>query len=136
MWTEPPQRISRLTPLHEVLDRIEAEVKPVTPRSFDTKDALGHILSADVLVDRPLPQSPLALRDGWAVRADLTNDASSYAPAPLASAVPVVVGEALPACADAVVPYDALTVRAGEPHALAPVAPGEGVLAQGADLLQ
>ena len=134
MWTEPPQRISRLTPLHEVLDRIEAEVKSVSPRSFDAKDAIGHILSADVRVDRALPQSPLALRDGWAVRADLTTDASSYAPAPVSSAVSVVVGEALPASADAVAPYDALTVRAGEPHVQAPVAPGEGVLEQGADL--
>jgi molybdopterin biosynthesis enzyme len=136
MWTEPPQRISRLTPLHEVLDRVEAEVKPVTPRSFDAKEAIGHILSADVLVDRPLPQCPLALRDGWAVRADLTTDASSYSPAAVLPAVPVVTGEPLPTSADAIAPYDALALRAGEPHVLVPIAPGEGVLAKGADLAE
>jgi molybdopterin molybdotransferase len=136
MWTEPPQRISRLTPVHEVLERIEAAVKPVTARSMEAKEALGRILATDVLLDRPLPQTPLALRDGWALRADLTSDASSYAPAPVSAAVPVVVGEPLPASADAVAPFDALSLRGGEAQALAPVAPGEGVLAQGADLAQ
>jgi molybdopterin biosynthesis enzyme len=135
MWTEPPQRIGRLTPLNQVLDCIEAEVKPVSPRSFDAaREAIGHVLAADVHLDRPLPQAPLALRDGFAVRADLTCDASSYAPAPVSSAVPVGVGEALPASADAVAPFDALSIRVGEPHVLSPVAPGEGVLAEGADL--
>jgi molybdopterin biosynthesis enzyme len=61
-------------------------------------------------------------------------DAGAYAPAPLPAAMRVDVGELLPAGTDAVAPLDAVTVRGGVAHALAPVAPGEGVLAVGADI--
>jgi molybdopterin biosynthesis enzyme len=74
-----------------------------------------------------------ALRDGWAVRSDLTTDAGAYAPAPLPSAVRIDVGQSLPDDADAVTPLDAVTIGNGVAQALAPVGPGEGVLSPGAD---
>ena len=129
----PSQRIARLTPLADVLARIDARVEPVTARSLETVAALGRVLAGDVVIPAPIPAAALALRDGWAVQSDLTTDAGPYAPAPLASAVRVDVGEPLPSGADAVAPLDAVIIRDGSAQALAPVGPGEGVLPTGGD---
>jgi molybdopterin biosynthesis enzyme len=136
MVAEPdiPQRIARLTPLDDVLRRIDALVEPVAPSASELAAALGSTLAEDVVVDATIPPAPRALRDGWAVASDLTTDAGAYAPAPLPSALRVEVGEPLPVGADAVAPLDAVTVRGDVAQALAPVAPGEGVLAAGADI--
>jgi molybdopterin molybdotransferase len=127
------QRIARLTPLSDVLARIESRVEPVATRSLETSAALGRILAEDVVVQAPIPASALALRDGWAVQSDLTLDASAYAPAPLAAARRVETGEPLPTGADAVVPVDAIKLQSGSAHALSPVSAGEGVLPTGGD---
>ena len=82
MDDETPQRITRLTPLADVLARIDAQVEQVAPREVETVAAVGRVLAGDVSVVLH-PRVPLALRDGWAVRAELTTDAGSYAPAPL-----------------------------------------------------
>jgi molybdopterin molybdotransferase len=136
MPVEPdiPQRIARLTPLDDVLRRIDALVEPVTARTNNLATALGGTLAEDIVADADIPSAPRALRDGWAVASDLTTDAGTYAPAPLPTAMRVDVGEPLPARADAVALLDAVTVRGGSAQALAPVAPGEGVLAAGADI--
>jgi molybdopterin molybdotransferase len=135
MIVEPdaPQRIARLTPLADVLARLDALLEPVTPRAVDLAAARGRTLAEDVVIPAPIPAAGRALRDGWAVRSDLTTDASGYAPAPLPFAVRLDVGELLPDDADAVAPLDAVAIRDGAAHALAPVGPGEGVLAAGAD---
>lgn len=135
MVVEPdrPQRIARLTPLGDVLARIDALAKPVPPRASDLSGAVGWTLAEDVVANARIPATARALRDGWAVRADLTTDAGTYAPAPLPSAVRVDVGQPLAGDADAVAPLDAVTVRDGVAQALAPVGPGDGVLAAGAD---
>jgi molybdopterin molybdotransferase len=136
MVVEPdkPQRIARLTPLADVLAHLDALVKPVTPRLADLAAAAGRTLAEDVVIATPIPATARALRDGWAVPSDLTTDAGSYAPAPLPLALRVDVGEALPGDADAVASLDAVAIRNGAPHALAPVGPGEGVLPAGADV--
>ena len=135
MVVEPDtaQRIARLTPLADVLARIDERVKPVAPQRSDLAAAVGRILAEDVVIHAPLPAAARALCDGWATRSDLTTDAGAYVPAPLPAAVRVDVGEALPPADDAVAPLDAVTIRDGVPHALAPVGPGEGVLPAGAD---
>jgi molybdopterin molybdotransferase len=128
------QRIARLTPLDDVLARIDALIEPVPPHVTDVSAALGGTLAEDIVVEAAIPAAARALRDGWAVASELTTDASAYAPVPLPSARRVDVGEPLPAGTDAVAPLDAVTIRDGVAQALAPSGPGEGVLPAGADV--
>src|SRR5215475_4816417 len=136
MMVEPDrrQRIARLTPLADVLARLDALVRPVAPRTAALAAALGQTLAEDIIIHAPVPATARALRDGWAVSSDLTTDASAYAPAPLPSAVWVDAGEPLPGDADAVAPLDAVAIRNGAAQALTPVGPGEGALPTGADV--
>jgi molybdopterin molybdotransferase len=131
---ETPQRIVRLTPLDDVLACIAARVKPVDARIAGLTAALGRTLADDIVIEEPIPRAALALRDGWAVKSDLTTDAGPYAPAPIPAAIRIDTGEPLPADADAVAVFDAVAMRNGEAQALSPVAPGEGVLPAGADV--
>ena len=125
------QRIARLTPLADVLNSFQISVEPVAPVERTLSAALDRTLAADVAIAHPLPAHALALRDGFAVRAELTSDASAYAPAPLSPPpIPIELGALLPTDTDAVAPLDGVTVS-GE--ASAPVAPGDGVLAAGGD---
>jgi molybdopterin molybdotransferase len=128
------QRIARLTPLADVLASFDLSVGPVAPREEALASALGLTLAADIVMTAGHPAAALALRDGYAVRAEATLDASSYAPAPL-SPLPLRVdaGEAMPAGTDAVAPLDAVEMRGGTAQALASIAPGDGVLAPDAD---
>jgi molybdopterin biosynthesis enzyme len=108
--------------------------RPVAPREVELSAAAGRVLAADVLVEAPVPPTAVALRDGWAVRADQVADAGPYAPAALTPAPTFVeVGAPLPPDADAVLPPDAVTLRDGVAEATATVVPGEGVLAAAAD---
>jgi molybdopterin biosynthesis enzyme len=127
------QRIARLTPLSTVIAAMQARVMPVAPRDCPLADAAGRVLAGDVTLG-PLPRSPIALRDGFAVAADLVADASAYAPVPIAGMPPKVeVGAAMPHATDAVVPWDAINERHGRFEAIASVVAGEGVLPAGAD---
>jgi molybdopterin biosynthesis enzyme len=127
------QRIVRLTPLDQALAALDS-VLPVAAREIATGAALGRTLALDAVASA-CPAQALALRDGWAVRSELTSDASSYSPA-LLPAMParVDVGEPLPLDTDAVAPLEALLVRQRQAEALAPVGAGEGVLPPGADV--
>ena len=127
------QAIARLTPLGDVLALIDRDVQPVAPRHVAVAEAARATLGADVIAG-VRPAAPLALVDGWALEAELTRDAGVYAPAPLPQ-VPVRVeaGEPLPAGADSVAPFDAVTATNGRAEALAPVNAGDGVLAPGGD---
>jgi molybdopterin molybdotransferase len=142
------QRIARLTPLESVLALIQSRVTPVAPRRMALAqglgtqglgtqvlgtEALGAVLAEDVQPPH-CPNKPIALRDGFAVAAAEIADAGPYAPVPLGlTACRVDVGGAMPSGTDAVVPLDAITLRGTCAEAIAPVAPGEGVLAPGGD---
>ncbi len=130
---DSPQRIVRLTPLDNVLARIDALVQRVPPRSIELAAGLGRTLARDVVVAEPVPKVALALRDGWALRSELTNDAAAYSPAPIPGAKRIDVGEPLPDDADAVAPLDVVLFREGEAQALAPIPIGDGVLPAGGD---
>ena len=134
MEPDSPQRIARLTPLAEVLARMDRLVKPVAAIRTELVTAHGCILAEDAVAPDAIPAAAIALRDGWAVPSDLTTDAGAYAPAPLPSAAPIEVGQPLPPGCDAVAPFDAVMGRDGSAEALAPVGPGEGVLPAGGDV--
>jgi len=78
------QRIERLTPLADALAYIDRSVAPVAPRSVEARAACGLTLAADIVAAGAHPAVALALRDGFAVPAEATLDASAYAPAALA----------------------------------------------------
>jgi molybdopterin molybdotransferase len=127
------QRIARLTPLDAVLASFQSRVAAVMPRRTPLSQALGAVLAEDVQPPQ-CPPRPIALRDGFAVAAAAIADAGPYAPVRLGlTACRVDVGGALPSGTDAVVPLDAITLRGDRAEAIAPVAPGEGVLAPGGD---
>src|SRR5258708_36837132 len=127
-----PQRIARLTPLDDVLARINAHVEPVAPRTTaELTAALGRTLADDIVIEAPIPKTALALRDGWALKSELTTDAGTYAPAPIPAAIRIETGEPLPSDADAVAAFDAVAMRNGRAQALSPVAPGAGGLPPG-----
>jgi molybdopterin molybdotransferase len=132
MDNDSPQRIAKLTPLADVLARIDALVNSVAPREVAITAAVGRVLAGDVTVGTR-PRVPLALRDGWAVSAELTTDASSYAPVPLPAAARIEVGEPMPVGADAVAPLDVVLRRHGQVEIIAPIGSGEGVLPTAAD---
>jgi molybdopterin biosynthesis enzyme len=129
-----PQRMIRLTSLAEVTARIDALVKPIAPRRVAITAAVGRVLAEDIFATAAVPADARALRDGFAVAAEALSDASPYAPVQIAPTRRVDVGEALPAATDAVAPLDTVVERDGRFAAIAPVAPGDGVLTAGGDV--
>ncbi len=132
---ETAQRIARLAPLKEILAQVEALARPVAPRDVALDEALGLVLATDVTALESRPAQPVALVDGWAVRAELVQDAGAYSPIALSPPpIRVEVGDRLPSDADAVLPPDAVTARGNSFEAIASVAPGAGVLAAGGNV--
>jgi molybdopterin molybdotransferase len=129
-----PQQMTRLTPLAEVTARIDALVKPIAPRRVAIAAALGRVLAEDVVAKAAAPALARALRDGFAVAAEVLSDASTYAPVQLGTNQRVNAGEAMPTSTDAVASLDTVVERDGRFAAIAPVAPGDGVLAAGGDI--
>jgi molybdopterin molybdotransferase len=128
------QRITQFTPLADVLALIAARVRTVPEQSLKPAAALGRILAQDITLEVSLPSATIALRDGWAIKAEHTADASPYAPAPVPTATWIEVGNALGPEQDAVLPIEAVSVRAGTVHAVAAVTAGDGVLSAGGDV--
>jgi molybdopterin biosynthesis enzyme len=127
------QTIGKLTPLTHVLALIDKEIRPVTPRSVGIAAAAGRTLAVDAVASTR-PSAALALIDGWALAADVTLDAGGYAPALLATLPQRVdAGQAMPNGTDSVAPLDFVKVSEGRAEALAPINPGDGVLAAGGD---
>jgi molybdopterin biosynthesis enzyme len=133
--TEALQRISRLAPLADLFAWIDREVRPVPARETEPAAAVGATLAADVVVPNSLPSAATAIRDGWAVAAELVSDAGPYAPTPLAPTPPwVEAGERMPPGTDAVLPLDAIVVTKAGAETNASVTTGEGVIATGAEV--
>jgi molybdopterin biosynthesis enzyme len=133
--TETLQRIARLTPLGDVLAMLADLAQPVTPVEMEVSAALGSTLAGPATAPAARPPQPIALRDGWAVRSDDLTDASAYAPVPLPQEpVWLETGDPLPATADAIAPVESVLWRGTVAEVVTPVAPGDGVLAAGADV--
>jgi molybdopterin molybdotransferase len=130
---EHRQRIARLMPLEDVIQRIAECVQPASPRHMRAAVAAGSTLAQDIVVTNRRPATPLALIDGWAVRAELTADAGPYASVVLPELYEVAVGEALCGDNDSVAPAEAVTWRGRKGEVHATVTPGDGVLIPGTD---
>src|SRR5262249_56095267 len=91
-----PQRIARLTPLPDVLARIDALVVPVKPRRITAAAAVGRVLVEDVVAPGAIPAAARALCDGFAVASEAMTDASSYPPLPPLPPPRLHVGHDLP----------------------------------------
>jgi molybdopterin biosynthesis enzyme len=134
---ETSQRITRLTPLADVLARIDATVMPFKSYSISPKDALLRkaMLAADIVAPQDHPSFAIALIDGFAVDSAATLDASSYSPVPLGAPHRVAVGEKLPPGTDAVAPVDAVQANGDAAEILVSIAAGTGVLPAGGDMM-
>ena len=131
--SDPIQTITRLTPLADVLAAVDLDVKAVVPRSLDVAAAAGRVLAADAVAPAR-PSMPLALLDGWALKADDTLGAGGYAPVVLMNLPQrVEAGQAMPVGTDSVAPLDAVRVGKDRAEVLATVNPGDGVLPAGGD---
>jgi molybdopterin biosynthesis enzyme len=120
--------------LSEIDAAVDAVARPVAPRTIASTAAAVRVLAADVMVPAAVPLTAIALRDGWAVRSDLVADAGPYAPVPLSPPpVWVDVGDPLAHGCDAVLLPDAVATIGPAAEAIAPVVPGEGVLAPATD---
>jgi molybdopterin molybdotransferase len=130
----PRQRVARLAPLRDIEAAVDAIAAAVAPSALATAAAATRVLAADGMVPAPVPLTAIALRDGWAVRADLVADAGPYAPATLSPPPSWVdAGDPLPHGCDAVLLSDAVAMMGAAAEAIASVAPGEGVLPAAAD---
>ena len=126
---EALQHISILTPLADILSRLDALVSPAAVSAIVPEEALGVTFAADFAAPADLPQQDCALSDGWAVTVEQTADASSFAPVVLEPApVWVNAGDFMPAGADAVLPPDAVEVVNGKAEIYLPATQGDGVL--------
>jgi molybdopterin biosynthesis enzyme len=121
------QHIARLTPLGEVEHALDRRAGPTAARALELDLAVGRVLALDLSPAGASATTPVAARDGFAVRADLVADAGAYAPVPITAAW-IEAGQPLPDDSDAVLPPDALIATHGGDEAIAPVSPGEGVL--------
>ena len=132
MTADNLQRISRLTPLAEAIATLNAIAKPVTPVELDISECAGLALAADLKCPRTNPDFAMALRDGWAVRADALAGAGPYAPLPLEPApIWIDAGNKLPAGTDSIAPLEAVSFAGGAAQAVAEIFPGENVLQPG-----
>ena len=122
-----------LKPLSAVRDALLGRLEPVAVETLPLQGALGLVLAAALTAPEDLPRSPLALRDGVAVRALDTVGAGPYAPAPLPVAAQVRFGETLPPVCDAVLPADGVDRHARTFWALGQAAPGECARLPGQD---
>ena len=101
-----------LMPLVEARALLTGHIAVVPARAVSLSEAVGRIAGRDIISERGEPVRAIALRDGWAVRADDVLGASPYAPILLAHALAwVESGAAMPEGTDAVVPPEALVGR-------------------------
>lgn len=129
--------MSHLTPYVSVSDalaRLLAQAAPVAPQVMTVAQARRLILAVPLAAPAALPSQAIALRDGWAVSSDDVAGASGYAPALLARPpLRVLIGDALPVGADAVLPLDSVAMAGGLAEANESAAPGENVRRIGED---
>lgn len=127
----------------QVVDWLDARVRPLPGEPAPAAGAVGRVLAQPVAAPADYPAVPAAAVDGFALSAEATVGASDYNPLPFrvagegeavlrgGEAGAVVSGQALPGGADAVVFVDDADRRGEVVHIHAPVAPGANVIPAG-----
>jgi molybdopterin molybdotransferase len=101
----------------------------VNPRRVALHEAVGQRLAEDIVIRRALPSKPMAARDGWAIVAAETVDATSRKPRLLATDPQLIdCCRPLPDGFNAVAPLDIMTVRGKGSYIRKPLKVGEGVI--------
>jgi molybdopterin molybdotransferase len=130
-----------------------AQILSPPTESVDLLSAAGHVLAEPLLADRDLPPFPRSTRDGYAVRsADLSQlpgtldvigeikagESPDRIPASIGrgQAVVIMTGAPVPNGADAVVMVEYTTRHGNGVEIAKAVAPGENVVARGAEARQ
>ncbi len=131
-----PMTSRPLTPLADARARLLAGRGPVAAVRLPLAEAIGLTAAETLHAPHALPRTAVALRPGVAVAsADLVG-ATPQAPALLPLAPPhVLIGEALPADADAVLPPDAVAISGPFAEIGQSAYPGENVRKAGGDLV-
>jgi molybdopterin molybdotransferase len=125
---------ARLTPLAQAVSGLIACCPEVAPTQIRIEAALDLILAAAVRAPAAIPSRKIALIDGWAVTAEDTLGASTYAPGfPAEAPVRVIFGDAVPEGKDAVLPEQAVAEGLLSFEILSSAAPGEGLRATAGD---
>lgn len=132
--TERQRLTGTLTSLHDVIERVLKGMRPLAPIEISLAESPGCI-AAEMKTKQALPQTNVALADGWAMQARDLAGASSYAPLPLAK-LPVWVeaGEPLPPGCDSVIDEDAIERQGPIVQVVTEAIPGEGVRRIGEDV--
>jgi len=109
-------------------------LRPVDPVLTPRDEALDCICAEPLIVGVQPPRA-IALRDGWAMRAEDLAGASSYAPVFLTTqAIAVETGDALPPECDCVIDHHGLDRSGPMPQAMIEALPGENVRRPGEDV--
>ena len=122
---------SALMPLSEAVVLLTKDLAPVPPQAVPLAAAVGRIAAAHGPIARVYPARPVAIRDGWAARADDVLGASSYGPILLTQPLAwVESGDRMPEGTDVVLPPDALD----GPSVIADAPAGAGMRGAGEEL--
>ncbi len=122
-----------LTSLDEARALLLDALMPVDPLLALRDEALGCICAEPLMVGLQPPHA-IALREGWAMRAEDLAGASSYAPVLLATKPTAVEpGDALPPGCDCVIDHHGLDLSGPLPQAMIEALPGEHVRRPGED---
>ena len=118
-------------PLAEASRALTTLLRPPAIERLPLARAAGRVVATPAAAPRDVPPGATALLDGYALAAASTYGADPYNPLPIAGATEVVAGTSLPAGADTVLPYSAVTERPAGVEVVEPAAPGHGVLPAG-----
>ena len=133
--------------MREAMDIALSRASPLPEERVGFDDAVGRVLSSDVVAPRPHPPFPASIMDGYAVRASdcpgaLAVVAAARAGAPTDTAVGpgqatyITTGAPLPAGADAVVQVERVSVVGDVARVSNPVPVGANVRPLGSDVAE
>jgi molybdopterin molybdotransferase len=117
---------------------LAARIRPLPAERVALAEAIGRVPAGPLAAAADLPGESRAALDGYAVAAEATIGAGSYAPLSLTatSAIPIAAGVPLPPGADAVLPLDRAAPAAGAAaiEVIDALAAGDNVVLAGDEL--